>query len=170
MIAGTWGRRVGTFPSCTGVITSRRLFSDDVMLCGVTEIWMNRDSQHEIIMSLVMHYHQHYVDNIVFQIINTRDKDSSLSDETSRVALMLYLIQTPSTWVNKHILQNINIFLNKLTFNPRRIWYMRNCTWSSVSFWHFTMLLRSAPIRWVTRYLPITKHCHRKVYQCFLPQ
>lgn len=45
---------------------------------------------------------------------------------------------------------------NNLTFKPLRIWYMRNCTWSSVSFWHFTMLLRSAPIKWVTRYLPIT--------------
>lgn len=30
---------------------------------------------------------------------------------------------------------------------------MRNCTWSSVSFWHFTILFKSAPIRWVTRYL-----------------
>lgn len=50
--------------------------------------------------------------------------------------------------------------LKILTFNPLRIWYMRNCTWSSVSFWHLTMLLRSAPIRWVTRYLPIRKHCH----------
>lgn len=39
------------------------------------------------------------------------------------------------------------------TFSPRRIWYMRNCTWSSVSFWHFTMLFRSAPIRCVTKYL-----------------
>lgn len=47
----------------------------------------------------------------------------------------------------------------KLTFNPLRIWYMRNCTWSSVSFWHFTMLLRSAPIKWVTRYLPSIKDC-----------
>ena len=45
----------------------------------------------------------------------------------------------------------------KLTFNPLRIWYMRNCTWSSVSFWHFTILLRSAPIKWVTRYLPSIK-------------
>lgn len=35
---------------------------------------------------------------------------------------------------------------------------MRNWTWSSVSFWHLTILLRSAPIRWVTRYL--LKHSH----------
>lgn len=50
-----------------------------------------------------------------------------------------------------------NGIMRCVTFNPRRIWYMRNCTWSSVSFWHFTMLLRSAPIKWVTRYLPTTK-------------
>lgn len=34
---------------------------------------------------------------------------------------------------------------------------MRNWTWSSVSFWHLTMLLRSAPIRCVTKYLKNTK-------------
>lgn len=47
------------------------------------------------------------------------------------------------------------------TFSPRRIWYMRNCTWSSVSFWHFTMLFRSAPIRCVTKYLWTKKETQR---------
>jgi len=39
------------------------------------------------------------------------------------------------------------------TLRPRSIWYTRNWTWSSLSFWVFTMLFRSAPIRCVTRYL-----------------
>lgn len=61
-------------------------------------------------------------------------------------------------WIS--IFSTMLIYSLKLTFNPRRIWYMRNCTWSSVSFWHLTMLLRSAPIRWVTRYLPNRKDGH----------
>lgn len=63
-------------------------------------------------------------------------------------------------WFLQHI-QYIKHYLTlknmSLTFNPLRIWYMRNCTWSSVSFWHLTMLLRSAPIRWVTRYLSMIR-------------
>ena len=43
-----------------------------------------------------------------------------------------------------------------LTLRPRRSWYTRNCTWSSVNFWVLTMLLRSAPIKCVTRYLEQT--------------
>lgn len=58
---------------------------------------------------------------------------------------------------------------NNLTFNPLRIWYMRNCTWSSVSLWHFTTLLRSAPIRCVTKYLSIIKHA-KITRNYFFPQ
>jgi len=47
----------------------------------------------------------------------------------------------------------VNYCRQLLTLRPRRSWYTRNCTWSSVNFWVLTMLLRSAPIRCVTRYL-----------------
>lgn len=38
-------------------------------------------------------------------------------------------------------------------FKPRSIWYIRNCTWSSLSFCVLTMLFKSAPIKCVTKYL-----------------
>lgn len=39
------------------------------------------------------------------------------------------------------------------TLSPRNIWYTRNWTCPSVSFWHLRMLFRSAPMRAVTMYL-----------------
>lgn len=40
-----------------------------------------------------------------------------------------------------------------LTLRPRRIWYTRNCTWSSLRVCVLIMLFKSAPIKGETKYL-----------------
>ena len=43
--------------------------------------------------------------------------------------------------------------LHGLTLSPLRIWYSRNCIWSSLSVWYLRMSCRSESISPVTRYL-----------------